>query len=340
MRALLTQLHAGTPLSAQQAEEAFTTIMSGQADPAQVGALLALLALRTPTTEEIIGAATVMRRNVVAIPASPDVVDTCGSGGVGSHFFNISTTAALIAAACGVPVAKHGNRSVTSRSGSADVLRVLGVNVETSPAQEVRCLETCGICFAFAPRHHPAMRHVAAIRQQLGFPTIFNAIGPLTNPAGSRRQVMGVRSPAVADQMLECLVRLGARRAMAVNGKDLGFGPLCELSVCGPTYIAAFDGTSIRRFEVAPEDVGLPTQGPATLEISGPEQSAAVIRGVLDGRPGAPRDIALLNAAAALWVGGKVEDLRQGVIVAAAALDSGAARATLADLVCCSHNPA
>ena len=337
MKNLLKQLVTDTPLSAQQAEDAFTIIMSGAADAAQIGALLALLAIRSPTTEEIIGAATVMRRNVIPIAASADVVDTCGSGGVGSRFFNISTTAAIIAAACGVQVAKHGNRSVTSRSGSADVLRCLGVNVETTPEQEARCLATTGICFAFAPRHHPAMKHVAAIRQQLGFATLFNVIGPLTNPANSRRQLIGVRSPHAADQMLECLIRLGARRAMAVNGKDLGSGPMCELSVCGTTYVAAFDGQQTHKFELEPADAGLAVHAPEELEINGPEESAQMVRQVLEGKPGGPRDIALLNTAGALWVGGATDDLRQGVQRAARAVDDGAARATLEKLTRCSH---
>src|ERR1043165_3710029 len=230
MKDLLAQLIRGTPLTFDQAQSAFTDIMDGTADPAQTASLLTLLAARgEPTVEELQGAATVMRRHVVAIDAPENVIDTCGTGGTGSIFFNISTTVALVAAAAGVPVAKHGNRSITSRSGSSDVLRVLGVNIEPPPEQEARCLLEANICFAFAPRHHPAMRHVAPIRQALGFSTIFNLLGPLTNPAGSRRQVVGTRSPQLANKLLEVLTRLGAQRVLVVSGHDPKLGALCDI---------------------------------------------------------------------------------------------------------------
>jgi anthranilate phosphoribosyltransferase len=361
MKDLLSQLLHGTPLTFAQAESAFTDIMEGTAEPAQSASLLTLLAMREPTVEELQGAAAVMRRHVVAIDAPDNVIDTCGTGGVGSPFFNISTTVALVAAAAGVPVAKHGNRSITSRSGSSDVLRVLGVNIETSPEQEARCLREAHICFAFAPRHHPAMRHVAPIRQALGFSTIFNFLGPLTNPAGARRQVVGTRSPALADKLLEVLVRLGAQRAMVVSGNDPTLGALCDISVTGPTHIAQFraslvppppppaSGESLsdapplsgetRYFTLTPEELGLPRHPESDdLLIRSPEDSATRLRDILAGRDrSAARDIVLANAAAALWVGGVVNDLREGIAKARATLDSGAALHTLEKLISCSH---
>jgi anthranilate phosphoribosyltransferase len=361
MKEFLAQLLRGTPLTFEQAEAVFTDIMEGTSDPAQAASLLTLLATREPTVEELQGAATVMRRHVVAIDAPEKVIDTCGTGGLGSTFFNISTTVGLVAAAAGVPVAKHGNRSVTSRSGSSDVLKVLGINIETTPEQEARCLREVGICFAFAPRHHPAMRHVAGIRQALGFATIFNFLGPLTNPAGARRQVVGTRSAGLAEKLLDVLIRLGAQRALVVSGMDSTVGPVCDISVTGPTHVARFtqpDGANaaaatpagaagVREtegtvFTLSPEDLGLRRHPHAQeLVIRSPEDSAAKVLGVLSGREvGAARDIVLANAAAALWVGGAVGDLPAGVKRAAEVLDSGAALLTLERLAQWSHEPA
>ena len=357
MNDLLSQLIRGTPLTFKQAELAFTDIMNGAADAAQTASLLTLLAAREPTVEELQGAATVMRRHVVAIDAPENVIDTCGTGGTGSAFFNISTTVAIVAAAAGVPVAKHGNRSITSRSGSSDVLRVLGVNIETTPEQEARCLREANICFAFAPRHHPAMRHVAGIRQALGFPTIFNLLGPLTNPAGARRQVVGTRSPELADKLLEVMARLGAVRVMVVSGADAMAGRICDVSVTGPTYVAQFDAgggggtregaeegslrTTVRQYTIGAGEIGVREYGSSEeLVIKSPEDSANKIRAVLGRKPGgtgAARDVVLANAAAALWVGGAAADLGQGAKKAAAALDSGAAAATLERLIALSH---
>ncbi len=343
MKELLAQLLRGTPLTYEQAESAFTDIMDGTADPAQTASLLTLLAAREPTVEELHGAATVMRRHVVAIDAPENVVDTCGTGGVGSHLFNISTTAAIVAAACGAFVAKHGNRSITSRSGSSDVLRILGVNIETTPEQEACCLRQAHICFAYAPRHHPAMKHVAAIRQALGFSTLFNLLGPLTNPAGSRRQVVGTRSPELADKLLDVLIRLGAQRTLLLVGSDTTMGTICDISVTGPTRVAEFDAqtNSARRYTLTPEELGLrrhPSAAP--LEIRSVEDSAARVRSVLSGTPGPARDIVLANAAAALWVAGEVDTIAAGIPRAAHAIDSGAALGTLERLIACSHQPA
>ncbi|HVT79740.1 MAG TPA: anthranilate phosphoribosyltransferase [Phycisphaerae bacterium] len=349
MKDLLAQLLRGTPLTAAQTESAFTDIMDGTTDPAQTAALLTLLATREPAVDELQGAATVMRRHVVAIDAPDDVIDTCGTGGVASTFFNISTTVALVAAACGVPVCKHGNRGITSRSGSSDVLRALGVNIETSPEQEARCLREAGICFAFAPRHHPAMKHVAAIRKALGFSTLFNLLGPLTNPAGTRRQVVGTRSPELADKLLEVLVRLGAIRALVVCGRDPRAGALCDISVTGDTHVAEFDGKigeggviegRTRHFTLRPEELGLPRHADsADLIIKSPEDSARKIRAILTGKDRtAARDIVLANAAAALWVAGRVSDFPAGIPHAAEAIDSGKAALHLEKLAALSHD--
>jgi anthranilate phosphoribosyltransferase len=349
MKELLAQLIHGTPLTSEQAESAFTYIMDGTADPAQTASLLSLLAVREPTVEELHGAATVMRRHVIAIDAPDNVIDTCGTGGTGSVVFNISTTVALVTAAAGVPVCKHGNRGVTSRSGSSDVLRVLGVNIETTPEQEARCLREARICFAFAPRHHPAMKYVAPLRQSLGFSTIFNLVGPLCNPAGSRRQVIGTNSAAMADKLLDVLVRLGAQRAVVVSGSDPQMGVMCDISVTGATHVADYDGVMddtfsggggvTRRHSIVPEDLGLKSYATSeALKIRSPEDSARVVRGILARQiGGAAREIVLANAAAALWVGGGVADLKAGAAKAAEALDSGAAERTLAMLAKLSH---
>ncbi len=259
MKVFLQQLLQNTPLSAQQAEAAFTQIMAGSADPLQTAALLTLLANREPSVSELLGAATVMRRHLLPIQAPKNVIDTCGTGGVGSSFFNISTAAAIVAAAAGVPVCKHGNRSVTSRSGSSDVLKILGVNLDTTPEQEAISLATANICFAYAPTHHPAMKHVAAIRQALGFSTLFNLLGPLANPAGARRQVIGTRSQTLADKLLEVLVTLGAERVIVLSGNDPVYGPVCEISLTGPTHIAQYDAMTqtTKRYLLSPQEIGL-----------------------------------------------------------------------------------
>jgi anthranilate phosphoribosyltransferase len=351
MKELLAQLIRGTPLTAAQAESAFTDIMDGTTDPAQTASLLTLLAAREPAVDELQGAATVMRRHVVAIDAPENVIDTCGTGGTGSAFFNISTTVGFIAAAAGVPVCKHGNRSITSRSGSSDVLLALGVNIETTPEQEARCLREAGICFAFAPRHHPAMKHVAAIRQALGFATIFNLLGPLTNPAAARRQVVGTRTPELADKLLEVLVRLGAIRAMVVSGRDGRMGAMCDISVTGETHVAEFDGRTgaggviegvTRRFMLTAEEMGLRRFADSgELVIKSPEDSARKIRAAIGGKErGAAREVVLANAAAALWAGGVAENLRDGTLRAAAVLDSGEAARRLEKLAQVSHEAA
>lgn len=341
MKHLLHQLLHHTPLTAEQSESAFASIMDGLADPFQTASLLTLLALREPTADELFGAALVMRRHVVAIDAPDNVIDTCGTGGVHSHFFNISTAAAIVAAACGVPVAKHGNRSFTSRSGSSDVLRALGVNIDTTPEQQAACLREANICFAFAPKHHPAMKHAAAIRQALGFSTLFNLLGPLTNPAGARRQVIGTRSPELANKILDVLIRLGVDRALVLSGTDSHAGPLCEISITGATHIAQFDAvTGTTHYSISPADLHLPSYDNSdSLSITSAEESARLIQSLFDGNVThlAARHIVIANSAAALWVGGAVDTLPEGTKRATAAIDFGAARATLETLIASSH---
>ncbi len=332
MKDILTTLLKGQSLTQEQTRCAFEAIMSGTAPAAQVGAFLALLAGRDPTVDELAGAAWVMRQFVVSVVAPQDVIDTCGTGGTGSRIFNVSTTAAIVAAACGVPVAKHGNSAVTSRSGSSDALTRLGVRVDIDPDLQARCVNEIGICFCFAPRHHPAMRHVAEIRKSLGFATLFNLMGPLTNPAGARRQLVGVPRPSLVRPMLEVLVRLGAVRAMVVCGSDPMEGAMCELSIGGPTRVALYEDGEIKTMELSAKDVGLQISTSDDLRIDSPEASAAKIRDILSGQSGPGRDIVLLNSAAALWVGGKAESLRAGVKLSISAIDSGKALKTLEKL--------
>ncbi len=335
---LLPQLVAGTPMSAEQAVDAFETIMTGQATDAQLGALLALIQARGATIDEITGAAQVMRRKVTAIGVPPDLtlIDTCGTGGDHASTFNISTAAAIVAAAAGRPknvaVAKHGNRSVTSRSGSSQAFEQLGVKLKVAPDTMTRCLDEAGICFCFAPSHHPAMKHAAPVRGQLGIATIFNVLGPLTNPAGADRQVMGVFSPDLTEPIAQVLARLGSKRAMVVCGR-FGDGILDELTTTGITRITNGAGSKIQTSDLNAADLGLARAAPVDLQVDSPEASAQVITNVLSGRAGPARDIVCLNAAAALNVAGAAQDLKAGLRLATEAIDSGAARKTLQTLV-------
>ncbi len=333
MKEILAHLVAGQTLSEQQALSAFEQIMSGHAEPAQIGAFAALLTFRKLTVDELTGAARAMRRHVVSVAAPQGAIDTCGAGGTGSRIFNVSTTAAIVAAACGVPVAKHANRAITSRSGSADVLQALGVGVRADPAFQQRCLREAGLCFCYAPQHHPAMARVAQIRQSLGFATIFNLMGPLTNPAGVCRQVAGVPRTNLVEQFLHVLMRLGTVRAMIVCGNDPQDGHLCELTISGPTRIGEFSGHTARVYKFTPEDAGLKESSLESCRVNSAEESAVLIRSVLTGRTGPPRDMTLLNSAAALWAGGRVDSLRAGIPLAAEAIDSGKASGVLEKLI-------
>ena len=328
LRPLLAQVAAGGRLSESQAEAAFEIIMSGNATPSQMGAFLMALRVRGETVDEITGAARIMRAKALAIEAPPGTVDTVGTGGDASGTFNISTASALVVAGCGVPVAKHGNRAFSSKSGAADILTALGVNIEAEMAVVQRCLNEVGLCFLMAPRHHSAMRHVGPTRVELGTRTIFNLLGPMSNPAGTRRQLVGVFAPQWVVPMAEVLGRLGAEHAWVVHGSGID-----ELTTAGTTTVAEFKAGKIVEFEVVPEDAGVK---PATLDqLKGgePAHNAALMRDLLGGSHGPLRDIVLLNSAAALVVAGRADNLRNGAHLAAQSIDSGAARQVLDKLV-------
>jgi anthranilate phosphoribosyltransferase len=319
----LVRAAAERPLGVQEAEAAFGEVMEGRATPVQMAALLVALRVRGATPEEVAGGVRALRRAMVAVPVlRPDeIVDTCGTGGGGLTTFNISTAAALVAAAAGVRVAKHGNRSFTSRCGSADVLEAFGVRLDLTPDAEARILEEVGIVFMFAPLHHPAMRHVAPIRRELGMPTVMNVLGPLTNPAGARRQVVGVADPALLELIAGGLRVLGHERALVVHGHP----GLDELSPLGPTDVVELVDGELRRWSFDPRsELGWEPFDPADLAGGSPEENAARVRAVLRGEiGGGARAATVLNAGAAVYVGGLAGSLSEGVARAAAALDAG-----------------
>lgn len=329
LRPVLAKLATGASLDEAEAEHAFGIMMSGEATPAQIGGFLMALRVRGETVAELTGAARVMRAKAVRIEAPEGTIDTCGTGGDASGTWNISTGAALVVAACGVPVAKHGNRSLSSKSGSSDVLAALGVDIEADMAEVQRALFDVGITFLMAPRHHGAMRHVGGPRVELGVRTIFNLLGPLSNPAGARRQLMGVFAREWVEPQARVLARLGCERAWVVHGSD----GLDELTTTGVSHVAELRGDELRMFEVTPEEAGLPRAAPEALKGGEPETNAAGMRAMLAGEPGALRDIVCLNAAAALVVADRAETLREGAAMAAAAIDDGRAAAKLAALV-------
>ena len=328
-KSLIGVVANGKALTAEQAEAAFDTMMSGNATPSQMGAFLMALRVRGETVAEITGAVRAMRAKMTRIEAPEGAIDTCGTGGDAAGTWNISTAAAIVVAACGVPVAKHGNRGLSSKSGAADVLGALGVNVDADMALVQQALWDAHICFMMAPRHHSAMRHVGPTRVELGTRTIFNLMGPLSNPAGAKRQLTGVFSRAWIAPMAEVLGKLGAERAWVVHGRD----GIDELTTTGPSYVAEWKDGKVTTFEVTPEEAGLPRAIAADLKGGDPATNALALNALLDGHPGAYRDVVLYNSAAALLVAGKVATLRAGIGMAAAAIDSGKARATLAKLV-------
>jgi anthranilate phosphoribosyltransferase len=319
----LKKLVEGHNLTEPEAIAAITQIMDGQATPALIAALLTALRMKGETAEEITGFARVMREKAVQIrPKRQDVVDTCGTGGGGLTTFNISTTAAFVVAGAGVPVAKHGNRGMTSPCGSADVLEALGVCITCPPERVTACVDEAGIGFMFAPAHHPATKFAGPVRRELGFRTVFNLLGPLTNPAGATAQVIGVFDPALTELLATALRNLGSRRAFVVHGLD----GLDELSTLGRTRVSELKDGVVRTYELTPDEAGLPLATAADLNHAGsPEANAVVVREVLAGQPGPRRDIVLLNAAAGLVAGGAADTLREGIERAAAAIDSGAA---------------
>ncbi len=328
-RELIAVIAEGAPLSFEQAREAFAIMMSGDATPAQVGAFLMGLRVRGETVEEIRAGASELRARMRRVRAPRGAIDTCGTGGDGAGTYNISTAAALVIAACGVPVAKHGNRGLSSRSGSSDVLAALGVDIDAPFECIEQALEEVGIGFMMAPRHHGAMRHVAGPRGELGTRTIFNLLGPLANPAGVRRQVMGVFAAHWIEPLAAVLGGLGAERAWVVHGAD----GLDELSITGPTAVAEWTGSGVRSFEVTPEDADLPRGRLEDLKGGDPAHNAEAIRAVLAGVRGPFRDAVLLSAAAALLVADRVSDLAAGARIAAEAIDSGRAEQVLQRLV-------
>jgi anthranilate phosphoribosyltransferase len=329
MKEILARVAAGGTLSEAEAAAAFETMMSGEATPAQIGAFLMGLRLRGETVTEIAGGVRVMRAKMLGIDAPPGAVDTVGTGGDAAGTFNISTAAAFVVAANGVPVAKHGNRALSSKSGAADVLTELGVNVDCDMALVQKALREVGICFMMAPRHHGAMRHVGPARVEMGVRTIFNLLGPLANPAGVKRQLTGVFAKEWVEPMARVLANLGSEKAWIVHGHD----GLDEITTTGPTWVAELDAGQIRTFEIAPEDAGLPRATINDLKGADPATNALALNALLDGHEGPYRDIVLMNAAATLIVAGKAKDLKEGVKLAAAAIDEGKARAVLEKLI-------
>jgi anthranilate phosphoribosyltransferase len=328
VRAALTRLTAGESLTREETEDLFGQLMDGMVTETLKAALLIALRMKGEAVSEISGAAAAMRRRAIAIPHQRQgLVDTCGTGGDGRGTFNISTAAALVAAAAGVAVAKHGNRSVSSRSGSADVLAALGVRIEVSPETAGRTLDTVGIAFLFAPLLHPAMREMMPVRRELGLRTIFNVLGPLTNPAGARRQVMGVYTEALVEPIGHVLRDLGAEHALVVHGDGLD-----EITTTGRTRVAEVRGGEVRMLDLQPEDFGLRRARLEELAGGSPEENAAAVRRVFGGETGALADVTALNAGAALYVGGLAAGIAEGVEIARATLASGAAERKLEEL--------
>jgi anthranilate phosphoribosyltransferase len=316
-------------LSAEQTAEVLAEVMEGNASEVETAGVLVALRTKGETVEEIVGLASTMRRFATPVEtARDDLIDTAGTGG-GRPTFNVSTTAALIAAGAGCAVAKHGNRSATGLSGSADLLEALGVRIDLAPEAVARCIEEVGFGFMFAPAHHGATRFVVPVRKELAVRTIFNFLGPLTNPAGAARQVIGVSDPAFLDTIAGALAQLGARKALVVSSAD----GLDEMSTSGTTRVVEVDGTELRTYEIAPEDVGLARARPEDLAGGTPDVNARIARSVLAGEPGPARDLALLNAGAAVYVSGRADTLQAGVEQAAEAIDGGGAARALDALV-------
>jgi anthranilate phosphoribosyltransferase len=331
----LAELLEGRDLSQEDAREVMRSIMGGEATPGQIGGFLVALRLKGETADEIAGCAEAMREHVLVVePERSDLVDTAGTGGDGARTFNISTAAALVAAAAGAGVAKHGNRAVSSSSGSADVLEALGFNLELAPERIARSIDELGFGFLFAPTHHPAMRHAAPIRRELAARTVFNVLGPLTNPAGARAQVVGVYAPELVPTIAEVLARLGAERAFVVHGA----AGVDELSPAGPNLVCEVADGTVRRREIDPLELGIDRCAPDELRGGEPDENAETIREIFAGARGGKRDAVLLNAAGAIAAGGLARDLAEGVGLAREAVDSGAAGERLEALIAFSKN--
>lgn len=330
---LLKRVAAGKFLDAEASAAAFTAIMSGDVGEAQMAGFLTALALRKPTVPEITGAVTAMRAAMKTVAAPPNAIDLVGTGGDGHSTLNISSAACFVAAACGVPIAKHGNRNMSSRTGAADVLEALGVKVDVTPEIASLCIDKTGLCFLFAQGFHPAMKHVTPVRRALGFRTIFNLLGPLSNPAGVKRQLLGVYALEWMEPVAEVLASLGAEKAWVVHGHD----GLDELSISDVTHVAMLEHGRVAIKEVTPEDAGLPHWPLSAVKGGDAPENAAALTRLLAGETGAYRDIVLLNTAAALIVADKAEDLRTGADMAAKAIDSGGAKKVLQNLIAVSN---
>ncbi len=330
IRDALAQLLDGKDLSREDARRVMDTIMSGEATPAQIGGFLVALRLKGETADEIAGSAEAMRAHAVSVhPKRTDLVDTAGTGGDGGKTFNISTAAALVAAAAGAGVAKHGNRSVSSASGSADVLEQLGFRLDLTPERIADSIDELGFGFMFAPTHHPAMKHAGPVRRELAARTVFNVLGPLTNPAGARAQVVGVYSPLLVPVIADVLAQLGARRAFVVHGA----GGIDELSPAGPNLVCEVVDGTVRRREIDPLELGIERCDPLDLRGGSPADNARSIRDVFAGAEGGRRSAILLNAAGAIAAGGHAKDLQEGIGIAREAIDSGAAAERLEELI-------
>lgn len=328
-KSLIAKVATGASLTRAEAASAFDRMMSGEATPSQMGGLLMALRVRGETVDEITGAVTTMRAKMLGVKAPNDAVDVVGTGGDASGSYNISTCAAFIVAGCGVPVAKHGNRALSSKSGAADVLVALGVNIDVNAAKVGDCIAKAGIGFMFAPAHHPAMKNVGPTRVELGTRTIFNLLGPLSNPASVKRQMIGTFSKHWIAPMAQVLNNLGSECVWVVHGSD----GLDEITTTGPTSVAELKGGKIRTFEISPEDAGLQRAQPDALKGGDADYNAKALLNVLKGKQGAFRDVAILNAAAALIVAGKAKDLKEGAALAAKAIDSGEAEGRLDRLI-------
>jgi anthranilate phosphoribosyltransferase len=333
LKTSIGKIAAGERLSRAEAEEAFGAIMSGEATPVQIGAFLTGLRLRGETVEEISGAVATMRAKMTRVDAPAGAIDVVGTGGDAAGSYSISTCAAFIVAGAGVPVAKHGNRALSSKSGAADVLSALGVNIELRPEGISRCIREAGIGFMFAPSHHPAMKHVGPTRVELGTRTIFNLLGPLSNPAGVKRQMVGVFARHWIEPLAKVLAQLGSEKAWVVHGSD----GLDEITTTGPTHVAELSGGKVKLFDISPADVGLKQSQPGELKGGEAIYNAEALRAVLDGQMGPFRDVALFNAAAALLVAGKADTLKDAAALAEKSIESGAAKTRLEKLVSVSN---
>ncbi len=335
IRGALAKLVERQALAGDEAAACMDELMTGAATPAQFGAFVTALRMKGETVDEIAGMARVMREKAARITVAGPLLDTCGTGGDASGSFNVSTCAAFVAAGAGARVAKHGNRAMTSKSGSADVLEALGAKIDLAPEQVARCIERAGFGFMFAQAFHPAMKHVGPARREIGIRTVFNLLGPLTNPAGASRQVLGVARADLVETLAQVLGRLGSERALVVHGDD-GFD---EVSITGPTTVARLTSDGVRTFRVTPEDAGLPRHDLAALRGGSPAENAADLRRVLAGAVGPLRDFTLINAAAALIAWGATDEFIEGVSLAARSIDSGAAAAKLEAFVEATQQP-